>query len=145
MASHTIEANRSGADVVVGDAAACKKAAVALLADIDLPKGLFPLDDIREFGYNRSTGFMWLLRVGEKKKEHTFKKIKQTVSYAGEVTAVVEKGKLKKIAGVKTRELMIWLSVVEVYVDESAPGKVTFMTGTGLSDSFDATAFELGM
>jgi hypothetical protein len=36
---------------------------------------------------------------------------------------------------------MLWLSVVEVYVDESAPGKVTFKTGTGLSDSFDATAF----
>jgi hypothetical protein len=31
---------------------------------------------------------------------------------------------------------MIWLSVVEVYVDESAPGKVTFKTGTGLSNSF---------
>jgi hypothetical protein len=31
---------------------------------------------------------------------------------------------------------MIWLNVVEVYVDESAPGKVTFKTGTGLSNSF---------
>lgn len=56
--------------------------------------------------------------------------------YAGEVTAFVEKGRLKKIAGVRSRELMLWLSVVEVYVDESAPGKVTFKTGTGLSDAF---------
>ncbi|XP_062190172.1 uncharacterized protein LOC133893215 [Phragmites australis] len=144
MASQTIESYRAGADVVRGDAAACKKAAVELLAEIGLPKGLFPLDDMQEFGYNREAGFMWLVQ-GKKKVEHTFKKIKQTVSYAGEVTAFVEKGKLKKIAGVKTKELMLWLSVVEVYVDESAPGKVTFKTGTGLSDSFDATAFELGM
>ncbi|XP_062190037.1 uncharacterized protein LOC133893088 [Phragmites australis] len=144
MASQTIETYRAGADVVCGDAAACKKAAVELLAEIGLPKGLFPLDDMQEFGYNRAAGFMWLVR-GEKKKDHTFKKIKQTVSYAGEVTAFVEKGKLKKIAGVKTKELMIWLSVVEVYVAESAPGKVTFKTGTGLSDSFDAAAFDLGM
>ncbi|XP_062190094.1 uncharacterized protein LOC133893144 [Phragmites australis] len=144
MASQAIESHRAGADVVRGDAAACKKAAAELLGDIGLPKGLFPLDDMQEFGYSRAAGFMWIVR-GEKKKDHTFKKIKQTVSYAGEVTAFVEKGKLKKIAGVKTKELMLWLSVVEVYVDESAPGKVTFKTGTGLSDSFDATAFELGM
>ena len=114
-----------------------------LLGEIGLPKGLFHMDDMQEFGYNREAGFMWLVQ-GKKKTEHTFKKIKQTVSYAGEVTAFMEKGKLK-IAGVKTKEFMIWLSVVEVYVDESAPGKVTFKTGTGLSDSFDATTFELGM
>ena len=46
---------------------------------IGLPKGLFPLDDMQEFGYNREAGFMWLVR-GKKKVEHTFKKIRQTVS-----------------------------------------------------------------
>jgi hypothetical protein len=57
----------------------------------------------------------------------------------------MEKGKLKKMVGVKTKELMLWLSVAEVYVDESAPGKVTFKTGTGLSDSFtQLRLFELG-
>ncbi|KAL6841885.1 hypothetical protein ACP4OV_028397 [Aristida adscensionis] len=144
MASQTVESHRAGADVVGRDAAACKKAAVELLGEIGLPRGLFPLDDMQELGYNRDAGFMWIIQ-GKKKTEHTFMKIKQTVSYAGEVTAFVEKGKLKKIAGVKTKELMLWLSVVEVYVDEAAPGKVTFKTGTGLSDSFDASAFVLGM
>uniref|UniRef100_A0A453J6F2 Uncharacterized protein n=1 Tax=Aegilops tauschii subsp. strangulata TaxID=200361 RepID=A0A453J6F2_AEGTS len=72
-------------------------------------------------------------------------KVKQTVSYAGEVTAFVEPGRLRKIAGVKTKELFLWLSVVEVYVESvTAPGKVTFKTGTGLSDTFDAAAFALG-
>ena len=86
---------------------------------------------------------MWLVQ-GEKKVEHTFKKIKQTVSYAAEVTAFVEKGKLRNIIGVKTKELMLWLSVVEVYVPGASPEKVTFKTGTGLSDTFDAAAFALG-
>lgn len=45
----------------------------------------------------------------------------------------------------RSRPGRTWLSVVEVYVDEAAPGKVTFKTGTGPSDSFDAAAFELGM
>ena len=81
---------------------------------------------------------------GKKKVEHTFKKIMQTVSYASEVTAFAEKSKLRKITGVKTKELMLWLSAVEVYVPEASPDKVTFKTGTGLSDTFDATAFAFG-
>uniref|UniRef100_A0A0E0J3W3 Uncharacterized protein n=1 Tax=Oryza nivara TaxID=4536 RepID=A0A0E0J3W3_ORYNI len=142
MAAKIIESHRVGAEIANGDEAA-KKKSIELLSELGLPKGLFPLDDMEEFGYNRANGFMWILH--RKKKEHTFMKIKQTVSYATEVTAFVEKGKLKKIAGVKTKELMLWLSVVEVYVDESSAGKITFKTGTGLSDSFDASVFELGI
>ena len=148
MASQ-IESHRAGAEVVNGDAV-CRKRSVELLEELGLPKGLLPLEDIeefgynrQEFGYNRQDGFMWLVQ-GKKKVEHTFKKIKQTVSYASEVTAFAEKGKLKNIAGVKTKELFLWLSVVEMYIPESSPEKVTFKTGTGLSDSFDATAFALG-
>ncbi|KAG2640665.1 uncharacterized protein LOC120695887 [Panicum virgatum] len=141
MASQ-IESHRSGAEVVTGDAV-CRKKSIELLEELGLPKGLLPMEDIQEFGYNRATGFMWLVQ-GKKKVEHTFKKIKQTVSYAAEVTAFAEKGKLRKITGVKTKELMLWLSVVEVYVPEASPEKVTFKTGTGLSDSFDAAAFALG-
>ncbi|PUZ68859.1 hypothetical protein GQ55_2G061900 [Panicum hallii var. hallii] len=142
MASQAIESHRAGAEVFNGDAT-CRKKSAELLEELSLPKGLLPVEDIQEFGYNRATGFMWLVH-GRKKLEHTFKKIKQTVSYASEVTAFVEKGKLRKITGVKTKELMLWLSVVDVYVPEASPEKVTFKTGTGLSDSFDAAAFALG-
>ncbi|KAL6880499.1 hypothetical protein ACP4OV_012064 [Aristida adscensionis] len=141
MASQ-IESHRAGAKIVNGDAI-CKKKSLELLEELGLPNGLLPMEDIQEFGYNRTTGFMWLVQ-GKKKVEHTFKKIKQTVSYAAEVTAFAEKGKLRKITGVKTKELMLWLSVVEVYVPETSPEKVTFKTGTGLSDTFDASAFALG-
>ena len=51
-----------------------------LLEELGLPMGLLPMEDIQEFGYNRDTGFMWL--VQGKKVGQTFKKIKQTVSYA---------------------------------------------------------------
>ena len=142
MASQAIQSHRNGADVITGDAT-CRKKSIELLEELGLPKGLLPMEDIQEFGYNRETGFMWLVQ-GKKKVEHTFKKIKQTVSYASEVTAFVEKGKLMKIMGVKTKELMLWLSVVEVYVPEASPDKVTFKTGTGLSDTFDAAVFALG-
>ena len=142
MASQ-IESHRSGAEVVSGDDTMCRKKSVELLEELGLPKGLLPMEDLQEFGYNRATGFMWLVQR-KKKVEHTFKKIKQTVSYAPQVTAFAEKGKLRKITGVKTKELMLWLSVVEVYVPEASPENVTFKTGTGLSDSFNATAFALG-
>ncbi|CAM0873906.1 unnamed protein product [Alopecurus aequalis] len=141
MASQLVESHRAGAEVVKGDEA-CKKRSVEFLQELGLPKGLFPLQDMEEFGYNRDSGFAWILQ--KKKKENTFKKIKQTVSYATEVTAFVEKGKIKKVTGIKTKELFLWLSLVEVYVDESCADKVTFKTGTGLSDTFDAAAFDLG-
>ncbi|WOK92353.1 hypothetical protein Cni_G01044 [Canna indica] len=140
MATQSIENHREGAEVVHGDAL-CKKKSVQLLQELGLPSGLFPLDDFEEFGYNRKAGFIWL--VQRKKKDHTFKKIKRQVSYAAEVTAFVEERKMKKITGVKTKELMLWLSVVEMYVEDASAGKITFKTGTGLSDSFPVPAFEL--
>ncbi|KAL5198238.1 hypothetical protein ABZP36_001750 [Zizania latifolia] len=140
MASQ-IESHRAGAEIAIGDDI-CRKKSIELLEEVGLPKGLLPLEDIQEFGYNRDTGFMWLLQ--RKKIEHIFKKIKQTVSYAGEVTAFVDKGKLKKITGVKTKELLLWLSIIEVYVAEASSEKVTFKSGTGLSKTFDAAAFALG-
>ncbi|KAF3323996.1 hypothetical protein FCM35_KLT11463 [Carex littledalei] len=140
MAAQIINTHREGADITRGDAD-CKMKSMQMLEELDLPKGLFPLENIEEFGYNRNAGFIWFIQ--KKKIEHTFKKIKQVVSYATEVTAFVEKGKVKKITGVKTKELFLWLSVVEVYNEEASNQKITFKTGTGLSDSFDVSAFEI--
>ena len=38
--------------------------------------------------------------------------------------------------------LQEWLSVVEMYFETSSLEKLTFKSGTGLSDSFEASAFE---
>ncbi|URD76184.1 DUF538 domain containing protein [Musa troglodytarum] len=140
MAMQMIENYKAGAEVYHGDLALCKKKSMQLLQELGLPKGLLPLEDVEEFGYHRASGFMWL--VQKKKIEHTFKKIKQHVSYATEVTVFVEQRKMKKITGVKTKELLLWLSVVEVFIDDPSSGKITFRTGTGLSDSFPVSAFE---
>ncbi|KAG0476560.1 hypothetical protein HPP92_013401 [Vanilla planifolia] len=140
MASQTIENFRAGAEVVNGDEL-CRKKSVELLEELCLPKGLLPLEDIEEFGYKQEAGFIWLIQ--KKKKEHVFKQIKRHVSYAQEVTGFVEKYKLKKLTGVKTKELLLWLSVVDVYFESPTSEKLTFKTGTGLSDSFPASAFEL--
>ncbi|ONK60006.1 uncharacterized protein A4U43_C08F13220 [Asparagus officinalis] len=113
---------------------------IELLKEICLPLGLFPVEDIEEFGYNRASGFIWIIQ--KKSKNHTFKKIKRQVSYATEVTALVEPRKMKKMTGVKTKELLLWLSVVEMYFENPSSEKLTFKTGTGLSDSFVASAFE---
>ncbi|XP_037442375.1 uncharacterized protein LOC119310855 [Triticum dicoccoides] len=137
MASQLVESHRAGADVIKGREV-CKKKSVELLEEFGLPKGLFPMDDIEEIGYNRESGFVWMLQ--KKKNKHTFKKIQQTVSYDTEVTAFVEKGKIKKVTGVKVEEL----SLVEVHVDKSSADKVTVKTDTGLSDTHDAAAFALG-
>ncbi|PKA49795.1 hypothetical protein AXF42_Ash004337 [Apostasia shenzhenica] len=140
MAAQTIENYRNGAEIIRGDEL-CKKKTIQLLEELCLPKGLFPMEEMEEFGYNSQVGFIWLIQ--KKKKDHMFKPIKRAVSYAPEVTAFVEKYKLKKMTGVKTKELLLWLSVVEVYFENPSSEKLTFKTGTGLSDSFPASAFEL--
>ncbi|KAG0451163.1 hypothetical protein HPP92_024621 [Vanilla planifolia] len=114
MASQCIESYRSSAEIVLGD-------------------DLFRLQPRGR------------LRVAnpEEEKDHVFKQNKRAVSYAPEVTAFVEKCKLKKMSEVKTKELLLlWLSVVEVYFKKPTSEKLTFKTGTGLSDSFPASAFE---
>ena len=136
-----MECHRAGAEVFTGDAK-CRKMSVELLEELGLPKGLLPLEDIQEFGYNRDSGFIWL--VQGKKVEHTFKKIMQKVSYDAEVTAFIENGKLRKITGIKTNAMMLWISINEVFVPETLPEKVTFKSSNGLSRTFDAAAFALG-
>ncbi|XBI82158.1 hypothetical protein VPH35_090911 [Triticum aestivum] len=106
---------------------------------IKTDNGLFLMDDIEEVRHNCESGFVWMLQ--KKKNEHMFNKLNQTVSYDTEVTAFVEKGKMKKVTGVKIEDLY---SLVEVYVDESSADKVTIKTDTGLSDTRDAAVFALG-
>jgi hypothetical protein len=60
MASQDIECHRAGAEVFTGDTT-CRKKSVELLEEFGIPKGLVPLEDIQEFGYNRDSGFIWLV------------------------------------------------------------------------------------
>ncbi|XP_044445892.1 uncharacterized protein [Triticum aestivum] len=139
MASQLVESHRAGAEVHKGNDI-CKKKTVELLEELGLPGGLFPMDDIEEVGHNCESGFVWMLQ--KKKNEHMFNKLNQTtVSYDTEVAAFVEKGKMKKVTGVKIEDLY---SLVEVYVDESSANEVTIKTDNGLSDIHDAAVFAPG-
>ncbi|KAL3596609.1 hypothetical protein D5086_008246 [Populus alba] len=100
-----------------------------------------PLDDIVEVGYNRTTGFVWLKQ--KKRKDHRFLKIGRQVSYDTEVTAFVENRRMRRLTGVKTKELLIWVSISDIYVDEKNLEKITFGNPTGISRTFPVSAFEL--
>ena len=139
MSAQFIENHREGAETYKG-AELCKQKSKELLKEINLPTGLLPLQDIEEVGYNRSTGFVWLTQ--KKPTQHRFVKIGKPVSYDTHVTAFVENRRMKKLHGVKSKELLIWITLNEISIDESSPDKITFGTPTGISRSFPVSAFE---
>ncbi|CAI8617014.1 unnamed protein product [Vicia faba] len=138
--SSVTEEIKSKSEVYHGDQI-CQLKSKELLREIALPNGLLPLKDIIEVGYNRETGFVWLKQ--KKSTTHKFEKIGKVTSYATEVTAHVEKGKIKKLNGVKTKELFIWVTLSDIYVNDPPTGKITFQTPAGLSRTFPVSAFEV--
>ncbi|GFS36480.1 uncharacterized protein LOC130753586 [Actinidia eriantha] len=139
MSSQQIASNRENAEVYHGEAL-CKQKSKELLEKISLPRGLLPLDDLVEVGYNEATGFVWLRQ--KKKKEHIFRRIGRKVAYDTEVTAFVEERRMRRLTGVKSKELLIWVSLSNIYIDDPNSGKITFGTSSGLSRSFPVSAFE---
>lgn len=131
---------RAKAEVYYGDEISQERSK-HLLQEVGLPRGLLPLQDIIECGYVEETGFVWLIQ--KKKIEHCFDKIGKKVSYAPEITAHVEKLKIKNLTGVKVKELLLWISLSEIYVNDPSDGKIVFKIPAGLSKSFPTSAFEL--
>ncbi|KDP23368.1 hypothetical protein JCGZ_23201 [Jatropha curcas] len=131
---------KAKAEVYHGDEI-CQDKTKLLLAEVGLPNGLLPLHDILECGIVRETGFVWLKQ--KKSITHKFEKIGRLTTYAPEVTAVVEKGKIKKLTGVKTKELLLWVTLSDIYLDDPPTGKITFQTPAGLYRTFPVSAFEV--
>ncbi|XVF05928.1 hypothetical protein REPUB_Repub06bG0004100 [Reevesia pubescens] len=140
MSLVTEEIKASASEIYHGDEI-CQEKSKFLLEEVGLPRGLLPLKDIEECGYVKDTGFVWLKQ--KKSVTHKFEKIGKLVSYATEVTAVVEQNKIKKLTGVKTKELLVWITLSDIYVDDPPTGKITFKTPAGLSRSFPVSAFEI--
>ncbi|XXG79041.1 hypothetical protein AAC387_Pa09g0197 [Persea americana] len=118
----------------------CLEKSKFLFQEMGFPRGLLPLKDLVECGYVEETGFVWLKQ--KSKSEHYFEKIGKNVTYAPEITAYVEKLKIKNLTGVKAKELLIWLTVNEIHATGPADGKVVFKTLTGLSRTFPSSAFD---
>ena len=136
--SSVTEEIKAKAELYYGDELGQEKSKL-LLKEVGMPNGLLPLRDIEECGYVRETGFVWLKQ--KKNSTHKFDKIGKLVSYATEVTAQVEAGKIKKLTGVKVRELLVWIVISEICLDGASSEKVTFKTPAGLSRTFPFSAF----
>ncbi|XP_020235598.1 uncharacterized protein LOC109815317 [Cajanus cajan] len=131
---------REEAEIYRGEAE-CKQKSRVLMDEILLPRGLLPLENIIEMGYNRTTGFVWLKQ--KRKKEHRFHAIGRTVSYAPEVTAFVEEHRMRRVTGVKTKEFFIWATISEIFVDDPSSGNISFANPAGITRSFPLSAFSL--
>ncbi|KAH7557613.1 hypothetical protein JRO89_XS11G0190700 [Xanthoceras sorbifolium] len=134
-------AEKEGGTVVEGHEEGIKMAS-GLLQEFELPAGLLPLADVIEVGFVRSTGYMWILQ--KKKVEHNFKMISKLVSYDTEITGYVNKKKIKKLKGVKAKELMLWPPVNEIIVDDLPTGKMHFKSLAGITKTFPVEAFAAG-
>lgn len=118
------------------------KLAVSLLKKFELPEGLLPLANVVEVGYVESTGYVWI--VQQTKVEHLFKMIGKLVRYDTEISAYIEKKKIKKLKGVKAKELMLWPAVSEATVDDPPTGKIHLKGLAGISKTFPVEAFAAG-
>ncbi|XP_059637633.1 uncharacterized protein LOC132279624 [Cornus florida] len=135
-----IASQRENAEIYHGDDL-FKEKSRELLERCSLPNGLLPLNDVVEVGYNESTGFVWLKQ--KNKKQHKFRSIDRSVTYDTEVTAFMEDRRMKRVTGVKSKELLIWLTVSDIFIDDPSSGKITFATPTGFSRTFPVSAFEV--
>ncbi|KAM7524990.1 hypothetical protein LguiA_014892 [Lonicera macranthoides] len=135
-----IESHSSNAEILHGDLI-CKERSRKLLEDLSLPKGLLPLEEVEEVGYNKTTGFVWLKQ--KKKTQHKFKGATNTVMYDTVITAFAEDRRLKKVTGVKSKELLIMVAISDISIKDPSSGKITFSTPAGFSRSYPASMFDL--
>ncbi|XP_021905578.1 uncharacterized protein LOC110820427 [Carica papaya] len=129
---------RAGAEIVYG-AEECYRHSIELLEELGFPKGVLPLQDLEECGRVRETGFVWMKQ--KQPYEHFFVDTNTRVSYSREVTAYVEKRKMKKMTGVKSKQLLLWVPITEMSIDDPASKKIHFKTPMGIGKSFPIIAF----
>ncbi|GMI85992.1 hypothetical protein like AT5G46230 [Hibiscus trionum] len=98
------------------------------------------LTDLVELGYNKTAGFIWLKQG--KASKLLFNEFGAT-SYGLEIMAFIGDRELKSLTGVKSKEMMIWVTLARVSVDGSeSPGKITFSITMGLSKTYPLTTVE---
>lgn len=129
---------RFGAEIVHGSEN-CFNHSIQLLEELGFPKGVLPLKDLIECGRVRETGFVWMKQKAP--SEHYFEGTKTLVSYGIEVTAYVEKFKMKKMSGIKSKQMFVWVPISEMSVDGFDGKKMYFKTSLGIGKSFHVTSF----
>ncbi|EEF43375.1 uncharacterized protein LOC8275574 [Ricinus communis] len=134
----SVEGERAGAEIVYGPEE-CFRHSVELLEELGFPKGVLPLKDLVECGRVRETGFVWMKQKAP--YEHFFVKTNSKVSYDIEVTAYVEKLKMKKMTGIKSKQMLLWVPISEMSIENPSSKKITFKTPMGIGKSYPISAF----
>jgi Protein of unknown function, DUF538 len=140
MGSHAVTTAkkdiRASAEIIYG-AENCYKYLSELVMAHGFPEGFMPLKNLDEASFVRETGFVWMKQ--KKPHEHYFRRANSMVRYNMEVTAYLEKGKMKKMTGVRAKELLLWMPVTEISVEEG--DKIYVQTSLGIGRSFPASSF----
>ncbi|KAI3771791.1 hypothetical protein L6452_02959 [Arctium lappa] len=138
MSLITDETRASATEVLSRDEI-CRERLKSLLIEMGLPNGLLPLDDIEEFCYVKDTDFVWIKQ--KKEKVHKIDQIDKLVSYETEVTGFMGRFKIERLTGVKIKELLIWITLNEITIDDPLTGNITFGSPSGLYRTFPALAY----
>lgn len=129
---------REGAEVITG-AEACYAHSKQMLKALGFPGGVMPLRGLEECGWVRETGFVWMRQKAP--YEHYFRGTATRVRYDAEVTAYVEEGRMKRMTGVRSKQVMLWVPIVEMSLDGDKRDKVYFKSNVGIGRSYPASAF----
>ncbi|XP_073001154.1 uncharacterized protein [Typha latifolia] len=137
MGSLTVaDKQREGAEIIYG-ADECYNHSLELLKALGFPEGVLPLKNLDECGLVRETGFVWMKQ--KVPYEHFFKGTNTRVKYDTEVTAYIEDKRMKKMTGVRSKQMLLWVPIVEMSMDGTE--KIYFKSAVGIGRSFPASAF----
>ncbi|THU73232.1 hypothetical protein C4D60_Mb04t20640 [Musa balbisiana] len=127
---------RRGAEIIYG-AEECCRHSVKMLEELGFPKGVLPLKNLEECGWE--TGFVWMKQKAP--YEHFFAGTKTRVRYDAEVTAYVEERRMKKMTGVRSKQVLWWLPITEMTINDPSGEKIYFKSAVGIGRSFPISAF----
>ncbi|KAG1358644.1 hypothetical protein COCNU_08G000900, partial [Cocos nucifera] len=74
----------------------------------------------------------------------SFKIVSKLVSYATEINSYIEKHRIKKLKGVKAKELLLWPPINEITVNDPPIEKIHFKSLTVVTKTFPIKAFAGG-
>nr|PNR60090.1 hypothetical protein PHYPA_002883 [Physcomitrium patens] len=115
-----------------------------LIEKFSLPKGIFPLLNVEEFGFDPQVNTWWLKL--KKKCEHEFNNAKQIVVYMQNISGKIQKGKIFDLKGLKLKsnvhkELFLPVSAKGIFIDDPPTEKIHFENAHGNVESFSIEAF----
>lgn len=134
------ETKMENAIVAAGDEALEK--GMDIMETYCLPGGLMALTDVLEAGIVEETGQVWIKQKSDSK--HHFKKADRHVSFSANITCKIEKMKMKNIKGVKVRDMLFWVPIHEIEVDQKNPDKLIIRSIGGFSRTFPVEYFARG-